>query len=101
MTRKEEIRKASIDFQVSVLPRAIGGGIFADLIERCNVNPSFIAGAEWSDRTILERICTFIEENAYKYGKVKYVNDNKATFDFRTKEFIESLRKAMEDKSNE
>ena len=50
---------------------------------------------------MLERVCKFIEDNAYKYGKVKFVNDNKATFDFRTDKFIESLRKAMEDKSNE
>lgn len=97
MTRKEETRKASIEYQMGTKPQALGGDAFADLIERCNVNPSFIAGAEWADKTMLERACKFIEENAYKYGVVKFVNDNKATFDFRTDKFIESLRKAMEE----
>jgi hypothetical protein len=46
---------------------------------------------------MIDKVCAFIEENAYKYGKVIFVNDNKATFDFRTDKFIESLRKAMEE----
>lgn len=49
MTREEEIREASIDYQLSTNPRAIGGDAFADMAREMNVNPSFIAGAKWAD----------------------------------------------------
>ena len=50
MTRKEEIEKASVDYQMSKHPMAIGGDAFADTIYKVNTNPSFIAGAEWADQ---------------------------------------------------
>lgn len=49
MTRDEQIREASIDYQLSTDPRAIGGDAFADMAREMNVNPSFIAGAIWAD----------------------------------------------------
>lgn len=49
MTRKEEIEKASVEYQLENKPMAIGGDAFADLIYKVNVNPSFVAGAEWAD----------------------------------------------------
>lgn len=49
MTREEQIREASIYYQLSTNPRAIGGDVFADMTREMNVNPSFIAGAIWSD----------------------------------------------------
>lgn len=49
MTRDEEIREASIDYQISTNPRAIGGDAFADFAREMNVNSGFIAGANWSD----------------------------------------------------
>lgn len=97
MTRKEERIEASIDYQMSTNPMALGGAAFEDMIRKMNVNHSFVAGAEWADKTMLNKVCDFIKINAYKYGKVKFV-DNKATFDFRTDRLIEDLRKVMEDK---
>lgn len=51
MTREEQIREASIDYQMSTSPRVIGGDAFADMARKMNVNPSFIAGAIWADKT--------------------------------------------------
>ena len=82
MTRKEEIKTAARLYSPN---------------NAHHTADTFEYGAEWADKTMIARVCKFIEENAYKYGKVKFVNDNKATFDFRTDIFIESLRKAMEE----
>ena len=49
MTREKEIEQASVDYQISKHPMAIGGDAFADMIYKMNINPSFIAGAEWAD----------------------------------------------------
>lgn len=49
MTREKEIEQASVDYQMSKNPMAIGGDAFADMIYKMNINPSFIAGAEWAD----------------------------------------------------
>ncbi len=49
MTRKEEREQASVDYQISTRPVAIGGYAFGDMVYRMNINHSFIAGAEWAD----------------------------------------------------
>jgi hypothetical protein len=48
-TRHEEIERASVEYQMQKNPMAIGGDMFDDMIYRMNINPSFIAGAEWAD----------------------------------------------------
>ena len=50
MTREKEIEQASVEYQMSKCPKAIGGDAFADMIYKININPSFIAGAEWADK---------------------------------------------------
>ena len=86
MTRKEEIEQAAEEYYNKVK-------YLSDL----SALPitTFKAGAEWADKTMLDNVCDFIKINAYKYGKVKFVDD-RAIFDFRTDRFIEDLRKAME-----
>ena len=46
MTGKD-IEKASVDYQMSTRPMAIGGDAFGNMVYRININPSFISGAEW------------------------------------------------------
>ena len=46
MTHKD-IEKASVNYQMSTHPKAIGGDAFGDMIYHMNINPSFISGAEW------------------------------------------------------
>ena len=96
MTRKEERIEASIDYQMSTNPIALGGAAYEDMIRKMNVNHSFVAGAEWADKTMLDKVYDFIIANAYKYGKVKFV-DNKATFDFRTNTFLNDLKQVIEE----
>ena len=54
MTRKEEIEKASIEYQMSISPVAIGGAAFADEVEIFNINSSFVAGANWQKEQIMK-----------------------------------------------
>lgn len=81
MTRKEEREHAAYDF-VS--------------IDYNSPYTNFIQGAEWADRTMLNKVYDFIIANIYKYGKVKFV-DNRATFDFRMNTFLNDLKQAMEE----
>ena len=46
MTHKDS-EKASVNYQMSTHPKAIGGDAFDDMVYRMNINPSFISGAEW------------------------------------------------------
>ena len=87
MTREEEIKQAAEEYynKVKYLSDLSAFPIAA-----------FKAGAEWGDRTILDKVCDFIKINAYKYGKVKFV-DNKATFDFRTNTFLNDLKQVIEE----
>jgi hypothetical protein len=59
-TRKEEIEKASVEYQMEKMPMAIGGAAFDDMIYRMNINPSFIAGAEWADDTMLKKVIAWL-----------------------------------------
>lgn len=46
----DEIRKASAEWQMANHPICIGGDAFADIAERMNVNPAFVAGVEWAQK---------------------------------------------------
>ena len=66
--REEEIREASIEHTMSTRPMAIAGDDFSDVVRSMNVNPSFIAGAEWADKNPreglvdIEKACKAIED---------------------------------------
>ena len=65
MTREEQIREASIDYQLSTNPRAIGGDAFADFAREMNVNPSFIAGVKWAEKEFANKVQKY--SITYKY----------------------------------
>jgi hypothetical protein len=65
MTREEQIREASIDYQLSTNPRAIGGDAFADFAREMNVNPSFIAGVKWAEKEFANKVQKY--SISYKY----------------------------------
>lgn len=65
MTREEQIREASIDYQLLTNPRAIGGDAFADMAREMNVNPSFIAGVEWAEKEFAKKVQRY--SITYKY----------------------------------
>ncbi len=88
MKRDKEIEKASVEYQMSKNPMALGGDTFEDMVYRANINPSFIAGAKWADKTIIDKICKFIESNVREYHKSGV---------FHVAEFIKDLRKYVEE----
>ena len=47
-------------------------------------------------RELLDRVYDWIKCNAYKYGKIKFIN-NMAIFEPRTDAFIKDLKKYMEE----
>ena len=77
MTREEQIREASIDYQLSTNPRAIGGDAFADFAREMNVNPSFIAGVKWAEKEFANKVkrvsidYKYVREAALKFNTGK------------------------------
>ena len=49
MTRKKEIKNASIEYTLKNRHKCIGGDNFAELIDELNRNPAFEEGAKWAD----------------------------------------------------
>lgn len=91
MTREEQIREASINYQLSINPRAIGGDAFSDFAREMNVNPSFIAGAKWADETMIEKACKWLLENAGTL--IEGVSD--ASRSLTCELFVSSFKKEM------
>lgn len=100
MTRKEEIEKASVDYQMSKHPMAIGGDAFADTIYKMNVNPSFIAGAEWADQNPrkglvdIDKIASFIKYHAQEFV---YISTHSGEAKINEFKLAEAMYKAMEE----
>lgn len=89
MTREEQIREASIDYQMSTSPRVIGGDAFAELARKMNVNPSFIAGAIWSDNNPSPKA---LAKELYRLGYTITLNGDivpRAEEEKATKSYIE------------
>ena len=57
---------------------------------------SFIQGAEWADKTMIEKACRWLEENIDAYSKVVIVENSIPTI-VLTEDFKTNFKKAMED----
>ena len=49
MTRKEQIKCASIEYTLKNRPKCIGGDSFAEMADELNQNSAFEEGAKWAD----------------------------------------------------
>ena len=49
MTRKEQIKKAGIEYTISTRPMCICGDAFSDIFDEMNRNLAFEEGAKWAD----------------------------------------------------
>ena len=85
MTRKEEIDKEANSFANTV---SLGEQ------EIAKTWSAFMSGAEWADKTMLDKVCEWLEDNIYDY---LYINRDFNEADYKH-ELIEDLRKAMEEK---
>lgn len=54
--KSKKIEQASVDYQMSKCPMAIGGSAFDDMIYRVNINLSFIAGAKWAIDEVIQNL---------------------------------------------
>lgn len=83
MTRKEQIEKASKEFAYNV--SSIRPELNAD---------SFKQGAEWADKTMVEKVCEWLEENIDAYSKV-IITENSIPTIVLTEDFENTFKQAM------
>ena len=85
MTRREKIEQAAFNY------------INSDVVSPENMQLAFgdfINGAEWADKTIIEKACEWLDQNVVKYEsgtRMGYI-----PFSF-IEDMINDFRKAMED----
>ena len=93
MTRKEEIRQASIEYTLKNRPKCIGGDSFAEMADELNRNPAFEEGAKWADKTMIEKACEWLEQFQEDYEVYDAWNGDYVSF----KSHIIDFREAMEE----
>ena len=76
MTRKEQIRHAAQEAPMDIYEKSID---------------SFIKGAEWADKTMIDKACAYL---ALHYDEVE--TEDNGIVGWIPKEFIINFRKAME-----
>lgn len=95
MSRKEEIEQASVNYQMAIRPNAIGGNAFADMIYKANINPAFVAGAKWADKTLIVKACEWLEKYSQDYVSLGSDDDGELCLIYRKKDLIEEFKQAM------
>lgn len=86
LSRKEEIEIAT--------PK----NIFGDFHKQVAYEFGFQQGAEWADKTMLDKVCKVIEEMLPNYVELNYVFDEISVNYHKFKNnFISDFRKAMEE----
>lgn len=93
MNRDKEIEEASVEYQISKNPLALGGDAFADIAYNMNINPSFIAGAKWADKTMIDKACEWLEN----HNDYQRVCDNGGGVRFDMTQCVIDFRRAMKD----
>lgn len=91
MTREEEIKKQAdiyTDDDSNYAEWSDGG--WSDSNDIKLVEKAFIEGAQWADKTIIEKACKWIKENFENYVGVDVSN-----YDIHDEEFADDFRKAM------
>ena len=58
----------------------------------------FINGAVWSDVTILDKVCEWLDDNAFEYVQTETIGINDIYKGFDSERMIADLKKAMEEK---
>lgn len=87
MTRREEIEQASLDY-ANKLDISCGDNFGRNLC--ISLGQSYLQGALWADRTMLDKVCEWIETNTNKINL-------KGGICLSSKQFIEELKQAMEE----
>ena len=56
----------------------------------------FFAGAQWADRTMIEKACEWLEQHANDYADVLHENEDESYAFVCVEELISDLKKTME-----
>lgn len=91
MTRKEQIRQASIEYTYKDRPMCIGGGAFSEIVDEMNRNYTFEEEAKWADKTMIEKACEWLKLNTNWDDEWDDMGKN------MNYGMIEEFRKAMEE----
>lgn len=97
---QQQIIDAGINYTMSTRPVCIGGAKFEDKIRQYNRNASFEAGAKWAKENLIEDITQWLLEELYEEeveSNPYYNSDVKSRRYDTVIEFIEALKKAMEE----
>ena len=65
---QQQIIDAGIDYTMSTRPVCMGGAAFEDKIRQYNRNSSFEAGAKWADKTMVDKVCKWLEQHQDDYN---------------------------------
>lgn len=78
MTREEQIKQASIEYTfLRGTPRCIGGDAFSAVVDEMNRNRAFEEGAEWADKTMIEKACKWLLEGGYFINNAETIDNFK------------------------
>ena len=98
MTRKEEIENAANAYYSETwdehggIAMVVGNHHHDVWFPSCATDDFFKAGAEWADRTMVEKVCQWLKEHLLLDDQKWYVEGEKTL----KERMIEDLRKAME-----
>ena len=65
--RRNEIIDAGIEYTLQNRPMCICGDAFFEEMQEMNRNKSFEEGAKWADRTMIEKTCEWLKNNAENF----------------------------------
>ena len=94
MTRKEEIKNASIEYTLKNRPKCICGDAFAEMADELNRNPAFEEGAKWADENPNKNL-VYTKKELLDMGFGFDLNGNISTpqeIEERTKKYINYRR---------
>lgn len=98
MNRQEEIINAGIEYTMQTRPMCIGGDNYSEAMREFNRNRSFEEGAKWADKTMIDKVCEYLEEELYEVvSGVSNAPDVMSIENTTMEDFIKNFRKAMEE----
>ena len=95
MTREEQIIEAGVEFTLQNCPMCIGGDNFAEAMREFNRNRAFEVGAKWADKTMIDKVCKWLEKELYNTYDILGNEDIGSCTYYNVEELIKNLKEAM------
>lgn len=94
MSREKEIIEAGINYTMKNRPNVLAGDKFSEEMREFNRNKVFEEGAKWADKTMIDKICEWLEDMDFEF-EYQYSEDGFVFFD--KEKFINDFRKTMKE----